>query len=80
MSAQLFEAFLARIYVDAKARKEFFSDPMGEAERAGLSLEEAQELQRIDWVGLKLASSSFEKKRLRRTRGRFRSLSLFGRK
>jgi hypothetical protein len=72
MSSPLFEAFLAKIYVDAEARKEFLSDPFGEATRVGLSQEEAHALQNIDWVGLKLASRSFEKKRLRRAKGKFR--------
>ena len=80
MSTALFEAFLARIYVDAKARTEFLSDPLGEAERAGLNPEETHALQNIDWVGLKLASRSFEKKRLRHARGEFRFPRLFGRK
>ena len=80
MSSKLFEAFLAKIYVDAKARTRFLSDPLGEAERAGLSPEEALDLQNIDWVGLKLASRSFEKKRLRRAQGKARLLHLFGRK
>ena len=78
MSTALFEAFLAKIYVDARARREFLSDPLGEAQRAGLSTEEAQALQNIDWVGLKLASRSFEKKRLRPARGKFRFPRLFG--
>ena len=78
MSSKLFEAFLAKIYVDPKARKEFMSDPLGEAERAGLSPEEGVALQNIDWLGLKLASRSFEKKRLRHARGQFRFLRLFG--
>ena len=80
MSSTLFEAFLAKIYVDAKARTRFLTDPLGEAQRAGLSLEEALDLQNIDWVGLKLASRSFEKKRLRHARGKFRFPRLFGRK
>jgi len=80
MSSKLFEAFLAKIYVDAKARTRFLSDPLGEAERAGLSPEEALDLQNIDWVGLKLASRSFEKKRLRRAQRKARLLRLFGRK
>jgi len=79
MSSPLLEAFLARIYVDAKARTEFLSDPLGEAARAGLSLEEAHALQNIDWVGLKLASRSFEKKRLRHAKNKFRFPRLFGR-
>jgi len=80
MSSTLFEAFLAKIYVDAKARTRFLSDPLGEAQRAGLSPEEALDLQNIDWVGLKLASRSFEKKRLRRAQGKAQLLRLFGRK
>jgi len=78
MSSPLFEAFLAKIYVDAKARAEFLSDPLGEAARAGLSAEEQQALQSIDWDGLKLASRSFEKKRLRQARGKLRFPRLFG--
>ena len=78
MSSTLFEAFLAKIYVDAKARGEFLSDPLGEATRAGLGPDEAHALQEIDWVGLKLASRSFEKKRLRHVRGKFRFPRLFG--
>ena len=80
MSSTLFEAFLAKIYVDAQARTRFLSDPLGEAQQAGLSPEEALDLQNIDWVGLKLASRSFEKKRLRRAQGKARLLRLFGRK
>ena len=78
MSTALFEAFLARIYVDAKARAEFLSDPSGEARRAGLSPEEADALQNIDWLGLKLASRSFEKKRLRKSKKIFRLPWPFG--
>lgn len=78
MSTALFEAFLAKIYVDAKARTQFLSDPLGEAQRAGLSPEETRALQNIDWVGLKLASRSFEKKRQRHARGKFRFPRLFG--
>jgi len=80
MNSQLFETFLARIYVDAQARTEFLADPLGEALRAGLSLEEARALQNIDWVGLKLASRSFEKKRQQHARPKLRLLRLFGRK
>ena len=80
MSSALFEAFLAKIYVDANARAEFLSDPSGEARRAGLSPEEADALQNIDWLGLKLASRSFEKKRLRHKKSKFSFTRLFGRK
>ena len=44
MSSMLFEAFLAKIYVNAKAGTQFLSDPLGEAQRAGLSPEEALDL------------------------------------
>lgn len=70
MSSSTFEAFLAKIYVDAKARERFLSDPLGEASRAGLSLEEAQAMQNIDRVGLELASRSFGVKRRRRFKSR----------
>ena len=80
MSSTLFEAFLAKIYVNAKARTKFLADPLGEAQRAGLSPEEALDLQNIDWVGLKLASKSFEKKRLRHAQGKGGFLRLFERK
>lgn len=80
MSSTLFEAFLAKIYVDSKARREFLSDPLGESTRAGLSPDEAHALQNIDWVGLKLASRSFEKKRLRHARGKLQFLRFPGRK
>lgn len=79
MSSAPFEAFLARIYVDGKARREFFADPAGEAERAGLSPEETRALENTDWVGLELAGRSFERKRLRYARGKSRFARLFGR-
>jgi hypothetical protein len=58
-----FEAFLARIYVDAKARRLFLADPRGEATRAGLTPEEAEALAAIDRTGLELAARSYERKR-----------------
>lgn len=70
MSSLLFEAFLARIYVDPNARAEFLFDPIGKARRAGLSEDECDALQRIDRVGLELASRSFEKKRRRKNASR----------
>ena len=79
MNAQLFEAYLAKIYVDAKARTAFLSDPLGEAARAGLDTEEAQALQKIDLVGLTLASRSFKKKRQRKSKKIFRLPRPFGR-
>lgn len=64
-----FEAFLARIYVDAGARERFLADPRGEAGRAGLSPLECDALDGIDRTGLALAARSFERKRAR-ARGR----------
>ena len=58
-----FEAFLARIYVDADARARFLEDPRGEAQRAGLTAPEAEALERIDRPGLALAAASFSRKR-----------------
>jgi hypothetical protein len=58
-----FETFLAKIYVDADARRRFLADPRGEAVRAGLTPEECDALERIDREGLELAGMSFERKR-----------------
>ena len=58
-----FEAFLARIYVDAEARRLFLADPHGEATRAGLTRDEAEGLAAIDRAGLELAARSYERKR-----------------
>jgi hypothetical protein len=58
-----FEAFLARLYVDAPARRRFRDSPAAEAAGAGLDHVETQALLRIDWVGLELAATSFERKR-----------------
>jgi hypothetical protein len=63
MSARSFEAFLARIYVDAGARARFKANPRGEARRAGLSDEECAALENTDWVGLEMAARSFARKR-----------------
>jgi hypothetical protein len=65
MSAETFEAFLARLYVDPAARARFEANPEGEAGRAGLSAEERRSLLDIDRVGLELASRSFALKRRR---------------
>jgi hypothetical protein len=58
-----FEAFLARIYVEAEARARFLADPRGEAARAGLDAAEEEALAAIDRVGLRLAADSFARKR-----------------
>ena len=63
MSARGLEDFLARIYVDAAARRRFLADPGGEARRAGLDPSECDAVQNIDRVGLAMAARSFERKR-----------------
>ncbi|MGH9838100.1 MAG: hypothetical protein ACREEM_04875, partial [Blastocatellia bacterium] len=68
MSTPKFEAFLAKIYVDAKARDRFLADPRGEASRAGLAEAEIAALEKIDHVGLELAASSLQRKRSKRFR------------
>lgn len=71
MSAAL-EAFLARIYVDREARHRFLRDPRGEALGAGLSPDEATDLEVIDRVGLELAADSYSTKRAQRHTSRNR--------
>ena len=66
MSSPAFEAFLARIYTDDRARRRFLADPRGEARTAGLSSEEQDALARIDREGLTLAAASFAAKRAER--------------
>jgi hypothetical protein len=63
VSSPRVEAFLARIYVDARSRARFLVDPRGEALRAGLSPEEGAALAGIDRTGLALAAESFARKR-----------------
>ena len=63
MSAQKFEAFLAKLYVDEETRWWFLTDPYGQALRAGLSEEECTALTKIDAVGLELAAHSYAQKR-----------------
>jgi hypothetical protein len=58
-----FEAFLARLYVDAAVRERFLADPRGEAARAGLTPSECAALDGIDRSGLELAARSFASKR-----------------
>jgi len=59
----VFEAFLARLYVDASARARFLRSPRDEALRAGLTADEASALERIDRPGLELTSRSLAAKR-----------------
>jgi hypothetical protein len=65
MSSAGIEVFLARLYVDAEARREFLADPRASARRAGLGDVEVEALARLDRVGLELATRSFEAKRSR---------------
>ena len=71
MSAACFEAFLAKLYVDERARAKFLSDPRDEAMKAGLTAQEVEDVARIDLVGLDLLSKSLERKRRRRFGKRF---------
>ncbi len=67
MTVSKLEAFLARIYVDAKARERFLSDPAAEALSAGLSCEEIEAVKQIDQIGLDMLSKSLQRKRRRRS-------------
>jgi hypothetical protein len=59
------EVFLARLYVDAAARRDFLADPRGSARRAGLAEADVEALARLDPDDLELAARSFEAKRSR---------------
>lgn len=63
MSTPKLEAFLAKIYIDEKARTRFLTDARGEASRAGLSEAEIAALEKIDRVGLELTACSLTHKR-----------------
>ena len=63
MSAQKFETFLAKLYVDDQARSRFLADPRRETLNAGLSENDCTALEKIDFVGLELAADSFARKR-----------------
>ena len=58
-----FEAYLARLYTDARERDLFLADPRGRAAATGLASAELDALAAIDRDGLVLAAQSFEKKR-----------------
>jgi Aromatic-ring-opening dioxygenase LigAB, LigA subunit len=57
------ERFLASLYVDAELRARFLAGPSAEAARAGLNPAQCEALERIDRVGLEMASRSFARKR-----------------
>jgi hypothetical protein len=63
MSAEKFEAFLAKLYADEKARSRFLVDPRRESLNAGLTENDSAALENIDLVGLELASHSITKKK-----------------
>jgi len=58
-----FEAFLARLYVDADLREAFLADPERVARAAALRADEVAALVAIDREGLALAATSFAHKR-----------------
>jgi hypothetical protein len=66
VSARVFEAFLARLYTDEQARRDFLTDPRGTAARVGLEPSEIDSLAAIDRVGLELSAESFAGKRAAR--------------
>ncbi|HJR58707.1 MAG TPA: hypothetical protein VJ813_04900 [Vicinamibacterales bacterium] len=74
-----FEAFLARLYVDADARTRFLEDPGGAAAAAGLAEDEIAAAVRIDRVGLELAAAGFAHKRRRQKRRPHRLVQLWRR-
>jgi hypothetical protein len=63
MTSTQFEAFLARLYVDADARRSLKANPRAESKKAGLSDEQCTALENLDWIGLEMAARSFAKKR-----------------
>ena len=63
MSRPAFEAFLARLYVDADFRAAFLADPIGVARAQALDETEGAALAAIDRQGLRLAADSFAHKR-----------------
>ena len=63
MTSPAFEAFLAKIYVDARARAEFLADPIAAARKAQLTDAECEALLAIDRTGLEMAAASFARKR-----------------
>jgi uncharacterized protein (UPF0276 family) len=59
------EAALAQLYVDARVRARFLSDPVAVAVELGLGPTQAAAFARIDRAGLALAAESFARKRAR---------------
>ena len=63
MSDSRLEAFLARIYVDEKAREKFLAHPRAEATKAGLTAQQVEDVVKIDRDGLELFAQSLERKK-----------------
>ena len=63
MNESRLETFLARIYVDSKARAKFLADPRVEATKAGLTAQEVEDVIKIDRDGLELFAQSLERKK-----------------
>jgi hypothetical protein len=63
VTSPAFEAFLARIYVDADFRAQFLADPRGTCRDARLSETECEALIAIDRTGLEMAARSIARKR-----------------
>ena len=66
MTTPRFEAFLARLYVDERARADFLADPRAAGIKAGLTAPEVEAVVQIDLIGLDLLTKSLERKRDRR--------------
>ena len=64
------EAFLARLYVDSRARAEFLSDRPRAARCAGLTEAERAAVVALDETALELAARSFTHKRVAAQRAR----------
>ena len=64
-----FEAVLARLYVDADARRAFLTDPAQFARAMQLDVRETAALLSVDRPGLELASQSYARKRAAMTAG-----------
>ena len=68
MSTPRFEAFLARLYVDERARADFLAHPRAEAIKSGLNAAEVEAVVQIDLIGLDLLTKSLERKRRRQSK------------
>jgi len=63
MTDARFEAFLAKIYVDERARVKFLADPRGEALKAGLTPQQIEDVVKIDREGLEMFAASLKRKK-----------------